>query len=183
MKRSELIRFKGLVQEEIARRERRNELLENELVKEYLELSNIEPSSLDTNNIKEIIKQILKDFKITETNGIYVCTGAWYSLTDNSYETASYLIQNVDINSPYAECKTYSNIELGDYIFASQYGSINSKMPIIKEFECRNIVLNPFNTSENKNGFEQVQMEFFEKTLKYGQEKSKRRLLEKYHRL
>jgi hypothetical protein len=183
MRRNELIRLRELVQEEIDKRKRNNELLENELIKEYLKINNIEPQLLDKDNIREIIKQILSNFPITKTNGIYICTAAWYSDCDICYEETSYTSRNVSINSSYAESKTYSDIELGNYIYASKEGSQQFKIPSIKKFEENNLVLNPYNTSVNKNGFEEVQMLFFETALKDGQARGKRLVLAKYPRI
>ena len=57
------------------------------------------------------------------------------------------------------------------------------KRIVTSEFERNNIVLNPYNKSDNNNGYEEVRRDFFENTLKYGEEESKKLLLEKYPRL
>ena len=94
MKRNELIKLRELVTKEVERRERIKTLLENELVKEYLELSKIEPNELDSNNIREILNQILNDFTISKTNGIYVCTSASYVDCSICYQDTRYFVKN-----------------------------------------------------------------------------------------
>ena len=102
MKRNELIQLRELVNDEIKRRERIKELLGNKLVMEYLEITNTNPVDLDINNISEIISKILPSFTITKTNGIYVCTSAWYTDYRISYEDTEYYSQYVAIDSEYA---------------------------------------------------------------------------------
>ena len=168
---------------EIKRRERINTLLEEKLIKEYLKLKGLDNKKLNSKNIKEIIEQVLEEFKITETNGIYVCTSAWVSDCRICYEETDYSIRNVDIDADYAESKIYSDIELNNSIYASIEGSNNYKIPSIKNFEKEHIVLNPTNSSNNKNDFEKVRMEFFETALKESQIKSLNKILSKYKRL
>ena len=53
MKRNELLELRELVAKEIKRRERIKELLDNYLVKEYLEMTKTKKVTLDT-NIREL---------------------------------------------------------------------------------------------------------------------------------
>ena len=78
MKRNELIELRELVSNEIKRRERIKNLLKNNLIQEYLRITSTEYKDLDESNITEILEQILSSFEITQTNGIYVCTSAYY---------------------------------------------------------------------------------------------------------
>ena len=179
MKRNELIKLRELVTKEVERRERIKTLLENELVKEYLELSKIEPNELDSNNIKEILNQILNDFTISKTNGIYVCTAAYYTDYRICYEDTDYFIQDTKIDNKHADYRTYTNIETLKSIEASKDNNKYYKA-VIEEFEENNLVLNPYNTCNNKNGLNEVRMDFFENSLTKGQAKSKQLLLKKY---
>ena len=145
MKRNELIQLRELVNDEIKRRERIKELLKNELVMEYLEITKTNPVDLDINNIKEIISKILSSFTITKTNGIYVCTSAWYTDWEVCYEETNYYSKEVDINSEYAEHKVYTDIESGECIGASKESSNSDRRQLISNFEQNNIVLNPYN--------------------------------------
>ena len=90
MRRNELILLKELVNEEISRRKRIKELLKNELVREYLVITGTNEAELDVNNISEILSNILPSFTVTKTNGIYVCTRAWYSECRILYEDTEY---------------------------------------------------------------------------------------------
>ena len=182
MKRNELIKLRELVTKEVERRERIKTLLENELVKEYLELSKIEPNELDSNNIKEILNQILNDFTISKTNGIYVCTVAYYTDYRICYEDTDYSTKYTKIDASYADYRTYTDIESLKSIVASKDKN-KYYNAVIKEFEENNIVLNPYNTCKDKNGLNEVRMDFFENSLKQGQAKSKQLLLKKYPRL
>ena len=64
MKRSELIRLKKMLNQEIERRKRINELLEEKNVKEYLELTKLKSDILDSNNIRKILSEILENYRI-----------------------------------------------------------------------------------------------------------------------
>ena len=182
MGRKELIQLRELVNSEVNRRKRIKELLESELVLEYLEITKTNPVELDIDNMEEIINTILSSFKITKTNGIYVCTGAWYVTYSICYEDTEYYTQYVDINSGDAESKKYVDIESGESFIArrdeERYGE-----PLISNFEANNIILNPYNTCKNENGYEEVKFDFFETALKDGQAKAKKLVLAKYPRI
>ena len=53
----------------------------------------------------------------------------------------------------------------------------------MREFENENIILNPYNTSNNRNGYDEVKYDFFETALKNGQAKAKKLVLSKYPRI
>lgn len=183
MKRNELIQLRELVNDEIKRRERIKELLKNELVMEYLEITKTNPVDLDINNIKEIISKILSSFTITKTNSIYVCTSAWYTDWEVCYEKTNYYSKEVNINSEYAEHKVYTDIESGECIGSSKESSNSDRRQLVSNFEQNNIVLNPYNTCNNRNGYEEVKFDFFETALKDGQAKTKKIVLTKYPRI
>lgn len=180
MKKNELIKFKKLINNEIDRRKRINELLEHELVREYLKLTNIEKDNLSSENIKEILNLILKDFKVVSTNKIYVCTQAYYTDCRICYQDTNWYTKNVSIDSKCAENKIYKDIESGLSIETTNNKDDILKRPLIDTFEKENIVLNPYNTHLNENGYEDVRLDFFENTFKYGQVKSKKMILKKY---
>lgn len=179
MKRDELIKLRGLVNAEVERRKRIKELLKSDLVKEYLEIMKISPEELDMDNLPEIINEILESFKITKTNGIYVCTSAYFIDCSITYQDTTYYSRNVDIDSDYAEYKIYQDIEDGRVVKASK----EDKLPLIKDFEQNNIVLNPHNTNVFSNGYSEVKGDFFINAIKSGQAKSKKLILSKYPRL
>lgn len=183
MKRNELIQLRELVDDEIKRRKRIKELLGNELVMEYLEITKTNPVDLDINNISEIISKILSSFTITKTNDIYVCTSAWYTDYRICYEDTEYYSQYVAIDSEYAECKIYTDIESSKSITAVKEEKERYGRPLISTFETDNIVLNPHNISKNQNGYEEVKFDFFETALKDGQAKAKKLVLSKYPRI
>ena len=183
MKRNELIQLRKLVEDEIKKRKRIKELLRNEIVMEYLEITKTNPVELDIDNMSEIISKILSSFTITKTNGIYVCTSAWYTDYRICYEDTEYYSQYVAIDSEYAECKTYTDIESNKSITAVKEEKERYGRPLISSFETDNIVLNPYNTNTNKNGYEEVKMNFFETAIKDGQAKAKRLVLSKYPRI
>ena len=160
------------------------ELLKNDLVEEYLRLSETTSIDLDPDNMREILKQVLSSFTITKTNGIYVCTSAYYLECDICYEETSYSARDVDMDSEYADYKTYTDIENGKSIHAvrsSENGSYYKHF--ISQFEKENIILNPANSRRNNNAFDDVQFNFFETSLKDGQAKAKRFILSKYPKL
>ena len=183
MKRNELIKLRELVNEEVKRRERIKDLLKNELVREYLEITNINPIDLDISDIKEIINQILSSFTIIKTNGIYVCTSAWYIGYHICYEETYYYDEYVEIDSEYAEYRTYTDIESNKAITAVKQEHNRYGRALIANFEANNTILNPYNTNKNQNGYNEVRMDFFETALIKGQTKAKKLILSKYPKL
>jgi len=84
--------------------------LEKEEILEFLELKGIkEDKTLDIDEWK-IIREILKDFEITKTNGIYVCTGTYFSDCDICYEDTNYYPRAVNFDSDIAEYRIYKDI-------------------------------------------------------------------------
>ena len=166
---------------EIARRDRLKVLLTNDLIKEYIELSNTKAKKL--NSDQELLKNILSSFLITETNEIYVCTKAYLVDWDVSYEETNYYHQNLAINSPKAEYKIYVDIESGNFFTKRNEVPDGNIEKLISTFEQNHIVLNPYNTCDNKNGYNEVRLNFFETAIKDGQAKAKKLILEKYPKM
>lgn len=186
MKSSDLRKIRSLVNKEVERRKRINELLENEFVKEYLIKTNSEIINLDAENVNDILKDVLKTIKIDDTNGIYVCTCAYVYEYNICYQELDCYHKYVPINSELAEYKKYMNIESGKYVECvnkAQNGYEKKYMKLISSFEKENIVLNPYNSSENSNGYNEVRMDFFSNSLEYGQPYGKRIVLSKYNRI
>ena len=183
MKRNELIELRKLVNNERNRRIRIEELLRNDLVLEYLEITKTDPVDLDSDNTIDIINKVLSSFTITKTNGIYVCTSAWYLGCHTYYQGDEYYSVDVKIDSEFAEYKIYTDIESGKSIQAVTKEIESYDRLLISTFEADHIILNPYNESENKNGYEEVRFDFFETALKDGQAKAKRLVLSKYPRL
>ena len=185
MKKNELIKLRELVNIEIKRRKRINELLKNNLVLEYINITNKEKEDLDSNDINDIINKILKSFEITNTNNIYICTDAWYTYDVITYQATGIEVINVSIDSKDAEYKYYENIESKEGLRAVK--NITSRVPInetlISDFEKNNIVLNPYNSRDNKNGLDIVRTEFLFNSIINGQAKAKKYILSKYPRL
>ena len=185
MKRKELIELRQIVQEAKNNRDRINELLKLDAVQEYLTLTDTNESIMGFETDDEIISRIVEDFTILKTNGIYVCTRAYYLDANISDYDTTYYPRNVIINSPKAEYRVYTNIETGKYVLGviSEEKKEFSFNSLFSEFEPKYIVLNPHNTCENQNGYDEVRLDFFKKAIEYGQAKSKKLLLKKYPRL
>ena len=64
MNRNDILKLKQLVNEEIERRTKINELLNSDLVQEFIKLNNIRLRHLDEKDLKDIIKNVFKDYKI-----------------------------------------------------------------------------------------------------------------------
>ena len=183
MKRYELVKLRKIVSQEIKRRERIKELLGNDLVKEYLEITKTLVNELDSNDIRGILSNILSSFEIKETNGIYVCTSACYVDYDICYEETYTYTKYTEIDSKLAESKIYTDIESGKSIVAVDSLKKPYDRLLFSNFENNNIVLNPYNTCKNNNGYAEVRMDFFETCLKDGQAKGKKLVLAKYPRI
>ncbi len=181
MKRNELILLRELMNKELERRKRINKILDDKLFEEYSMLTNTNFEKLDLNEIN-IIKKILENFKVTKSFGIYVCTRAYETRCSICYQETDYYNVDLDINSIRAEDKIYRDIELNQPLLATKDEN-DFNAPLINEFEKNNIVLNPYNTSNDLNGYYEVRNEFFINSIKYGQAKSKKIILEKYPRL
>ena len=181
MKKYELLKLRELLNKEISRRKRIKELLECDLVKEYLSITNTPWVNLDINDIRGILSDILLNYKVTSTNNIYVATRAYFLDCIICYQETNYFRSNVPINSLEAENKIYKDIESESIVVASSL--TDSKMPLISTFERENIVLNPYNTSNNKNGYDDVRLDFFSSSVEQGQAKAKKLILEKYKKM
>lgn len=186
MKKSELLRLRKELLQEIERRKRVNELLETELIKEFIKLSNVKVKELKDDDKRAILHSILENFTITETNGIYVCTGSFYTDYDICYEETNYYTKSTDFDSKYAEYRIYRDIEDGKTRRAYLKLDDNKRRYhelLSSEFEGKNIVLNPNNSPNNENGYAEVREKFFVTAVDKGQAKAKKLILEEYPRM
>lgn len=182
MTKYELLKLKKQILKEVQRRKRINELLETELVQEFIKLSDVKAEPLDSENIREILFFILNNFTIKETNGIYVCIGTYYTDCDISYEETTYYTRETDFDNEYAEYRTYCDIE--DRTMKTAYlKPFMSSQVLSSEFERNNIVLNPHNSSKNNNGYAEVREKFFMTMIEQGQAKAKKLILNEYPRM
>ena len=182
MKKEQLIELKNKVLEEQNRRKRNNELIKNELVQEYIRLHKLsmDDESLD---IEDILNCVLEGFEIKETNRIYVLTDVFETRWEDYLDHNTYDV-SVEFDSKNARYKEYRNIE--NCKFMHGYLKYEDVIPLTvyaKDFEKEYIVLNPHNTSEDKNGFERIRIEFLLESIISNQEEAKEKLLKKYPRL
>ena len=183
METKDLIRLRKLLNKDIKKINRIEELQKNKDILEYLELTGIKKFIDEEIDIREYsLRQILENFKIEQTNGIYVCTRAFYTTYNITYEETNTYSVDTDIDSKHATFKIYEDIESKKTIPATREKSMYYQNTI-EDFENENIVLNPCNTCKNANDFEEVRYEFFDRCLRNGQEKGKKLILEKYTRL
>ena len=180
MKKEELLYLRLELQKEQIKRERIKELLQDKSIKELIGLAKINLKLFVPDDI-DILLKILENYSLTNTNNIYVCTDAfYYGLEDDN----NLLFKN--LNSSIYDKRLYKDIENGKTILGcTDRDDCRSfaDRAFDEDFNRDNIVLNPYNTRKNNNGYEMVRIEFIENALQYGQDKSKKLLLEKYPRL
>ena len=178
MRKSEITQLRSLVVAEINRRKQINQYLELKDVIAYLKLVGGSTDKKDYENIRDMLKDILKDFRVKETNGIYVCTKAY----DEDSAAPIYYYQRPDSPSS-PEHKCYMDIESRQEVKTNWiYG------PSMQDFERSHIVLNPYNASYNDktikdNGYEDVRLDFFEGCFRFGQATAIQMVLKKYPRI
>ena len=185
MLKSELMELRKMYQDELDRRNELLKLLQTEEVKAYLKLSGEQTPSVKEIDIYKIIKEYLKKYKIQQTNDIYICTNAVYYYTECSWgERTTRITINPNIDSKETLDRKYKNIENGTTISATTdkrrvnlYASC-----LCSDFKQQHIVLNPYNTCENENGYAELRNMFFANAIKYGEPESLKLLLQKYPR-
>lgn len=207
MKREELIKLKKMFNQELERRTRVNQLLQENNVLEYLKLNGINPERLQIEDKWSIINELLKNIEITEDNGILVHTSNYMLECKMCYEETDYYRITVPFNDSETEYQTFRNIETGkiytscfdDYVKNEFYGNEykyrfpNKPNMTLSEFclELHNhlltselrqkyTILNPYNSSKNQNGYEEVRKDFFETAITKGQPIAKKLILSKY---
>ena len=207
MKREELIKLKKMYNQELERRIRINQLLKEDNVLEYLKLNGINFERMQIEDTWSIIKELLKNIEITETNSILVHTSNYMLECKICYEETDYYRLPVPFNDNNTEYQTFRNIETGkiytscsdDYVKSEfdsndyKYRFPNKPNMTLNEFclELHNrlltselrqkyTILNPYNNSKNQNGYEEVRKDFFETAITKGQPSAKKLILSKY---
>ena len=178
MNKNEITKLRKQIHDEIEKRKKINHYLDNEVVQDYLKLIGESTDKKEVENIREILVNILRNFEVKNTNGIYVCTKAYDE--DNS---APILYPRTPEGKGGVDCKCYMDIESKKEVVTNCVIG-----PSIYDFEKRNIVLNPYNAPYNDkkivlNGFEEVRLDFFEECYKNGQYKAVQKILNKYPRI
>ena len=178
MNKNEITKLRKQIHDEIEKRKKINHYLDNEVVQDYLKLIGESTDKKEVENIREILVNILRNFEVKNTNGIYVCTKAYDE--DNS---APILYPRTPEGKGGVDCKCYMDIESKKEVVTNCVIG-----PSIYDFEKRNIVLNPYNAPYNDkkivlNGFEEVRLDFFEECYKNGQYKAVQKVLSKYPRI
>ena len=204
MKKSELIKLKKLLQQEMERRSRNNELLSNNLIQEFMSLNNLNIQELNIDNKWLILESILKDYEITESNGILVCIGSFITACSICYQETDYYEQEVSFDSEYIEYQRFKDIETSKIHIAysdsyiqreleeeNKYSIYPNMTPsefchkrygryLTSELKEKYTLLNPYNSSKNGNGFKEVRKDFFTTAIEKGQSKAKQLVLTKY---
>ena len=209
MKREELIKLKKMYNQELERRTRINQLLKEDNVLEYLKLNGINLERMQIEDMWSIIKELLKNIEITETNSILVHTSNYMLECKMCYEETDYYRITVPFNDNKTEYQTFRNIETGkiytscsdDYVknefdnnnHSYYFPDKNESNITLSEFchkfynrvltsELRQkyTILNPYNSSKNQNGYEEVRKDFFETAITKGQTSAKKLILSKY---
>ena len=205
MKKSELIKLKKLLQKEILRRDRINELLSNNLIQEFMLLNNLNVQDLSIDDKWIILEELLKGFEITESNGILVCVGCFVNACSICYKETDYYEKEVSFDSGYIKYQRFKDIETNKIYTAYCDGYIQRKFEEHKNLIFPNIpnmspsefchnrygrltselkekytLLNPYNSSKNGNGFKEVRKDFFITAIEKGQPKAKQLVLTKY---
>ena len=209
MKREELIKLKKMYNQELERRTRINQLLKEDNVLEYLKLNGINLERMQIEDTWSIIKELLKNIEITETNSILVHTSNYMLECKMCYEETDYYRIAVSFNDNKTEYQTFRNIETGkiytscsdDYVknefdnnnYSYYFPNKNESNITLSEFchkfynrvltsELRQkyTILNPYNSSKNQNGYEEVRKDFFETAITKGQTSAKKLILSKY---
>lgn len=207
MKKTELIKLKKLLQQEIIKRNKINTLLSNELIQEFKSLTNLNINKLQLNDNWTILEGILNNFQITESNGILVCTGSYLVCCNIYYQETEYYTKESSFNNPNIEYQIFEDIETRKMYVAytekyikdkieeqKKYYNIEDITPsefcykkygryLVSDLIKKYIVLNPYNSSENRNGFNEVQKDFFITAIEKGQPKAKQLVLNKYPKL
>lgn len=207
MKKTELIKLKKLLQQEIIKRNKINTLLSNELIQEFKSLTNLNINELQLNDNWSILEEILNNFQITESNGILVCTGSYLVCCNIYYQETEYYAKEESFNNPNIEYQIFEDIETRKMYVAytekyikdkieeqKKYYNIEDITPsefcykkygryLVSDLIKKYIVLNPYNSSENRNGFNDVQKDFFITAIEKGQPKAKQLVLNKYPKL
>lgn len=181
MNRNDILIIKKMLEIEKNRTKKLNELLKDKNVIEYLNIKGITEEIKDICDDWYFIKNILKEYKIKETNNIYVLIGTYITDSYINYQETDYYEKEVPFDSEDAEYRLYKNIENGlirkAYLSEEFFGYPKI---LVNEFEQNNIILNPYNSNKNNEIYEQIKKDFFTEIINQGQVKAKKILIKKY---
>ena len=204
MKKSELIILKKRLNEELERRNRINELKNNDLIKEFIKLNDLNINELDTNDKWKILNDLLEKIEIRESNGILVCIGNYRVAYSACYQEYNDYEEELEFDSKYIEYQKFKDIETNKIHISykdkfiekkfnedleyniENYKDLNSfchkkyKSLLTSELNKRCILLNPYNSLKNENGFNEVRKDFFTFAIEEGQSKAKQLVLSKF---
>ncbi len=181
MKRTELLELRELVKAEKEKERNVQVTPGTATIQRYLSTINGNLYESEDEELKNILNIVLLTFGITETNGIYVCTSAWYTERKISHPVSAVCLKECKIDYPWAEFKTYVDIESAIPVGAVLDGEVRRDEPLIEDFERQHIVLNPYNDYErNMNGYSEVRFDYFKTALEQGDEEAVKLVLAKY---
>lgn len=152
------------------------ELMNNEAVKEYIELVGQDDNMryININNVEiidKIYRPFLSEIKDRDRNNIYFYLGTYsffyhYDITDGGVD------KKVNYDDKLADYRLYWNIE----------GSVPVRIPVDQslEFEKNNVVIGTYFGSAKDYYF--IQKEFFANAVVFNQNKAKKMLIKKYGR-
>ena len=207
MKREELIKLKKLLFQEIDKRNRINELLSYDLIREFLLLNNLNIVKFELDDKWFILEELLKEFQITESNGILVCTGCYLVTCDICYQETNYYSKKVSFDNKYMEYQIFEDIETSKIYKAycdsyikkeleeenRYYTSVGVTLSefchkkygkfLVSELMEKYLILNPYNSSKDSNGIDEVRKDFFTTVIEKGQFKAKQLVLTKYSQM
>ena len=204
MKKSELITLKKRLNEELERRNRINELKNNDLIKEFIKLNDLNINELDTNDKWKILNDLLEKIEIRESNGILVCIGNYKVAYSVCYQEYNDYEEELEFDSKYIEYQKFKDIETNKIHMSYKDNFIEKKFNEDLEYNIENykdlnyfchkkykslltselnkrcILLNPYNSLKNENGFNEVRKDFFTFAIEKGQAKAKQLVLSKF---
>lgn len=151
------------------------ELEQNEIVKEYLNLTEqintVDYSQIIAQNKDDLLESAFRKHSnlIKETNGIYVCLGTFMmdNICDIEHGPSDYRVRR---NDPKAEYRVYQDLE--------NYNTKQIPIKQCEEFENTHTVIIPKTILTEKYYYE-LQREFLKNAVKYGQEKACQKVLKK----
>lgn len=152
------------------------ELMKDEKVKEFLDLTSLDYKVGNSNKmvtddiIASIYSKYLYIIRESDTNGLYVYLGT-YAYNDEMDIVHGSRDYRVSYDSPKADYRLYQNIEL--------WGSEHILIRKCEEFEKTHTIINP-NVPFSDKAFYEIQKDFFIRAVKDNQESAKRMVLRKY---
>lgn len=180
-----------MVSQEKSRRERVRELSELESTKEFLDLIKYKIKESDE-DVDSVLTDILKKFQVMETNKIFVCESSYIYECTCGYECDDWSIKkfksisniedyekNLEVREPIY--RAYRDIESTRLVVACNIP--RNPYELMSDFESKNIILNPYDSPTNQNGYEEVRELFFKTSIEKGQAKSLQTIFKKYPRL